>query len=64
MQGDADTNAAIAGGLIGFYYGWENMDLITKENWNKIINTDLSLGNFKRPELYHPKNYDNLLNLI
>lgn len=63
MKGDADTNAAIAGGLLGFYYGWNKIstDPITGENWAKVLSADTSKGDYKRPEIYHPKRYDQLI---
>jgi len=52
--GDTDTNAAIAGALLGAYYGILNMckNHMTKYNMRILIRVDPMLGDFKRPERY------------
>lgn len=60
--GDTDTNAAIAGNLIGAYLGFKKLmeNEITKENWEKILSVDTSKGNNPRPAKYHPSNFNDL----
>lgn len=57
MGGDTDTNAAIAGAMIGAYVGYNAMmeEETTRNNLDIIINTDTSAGDFSRPDVYHPK---------
>ena len=58
--GDTDTNAAIAGAIIGLHHGYEKLmcEDITKENIEIMMNADLSTSecagsNWKK---YHPDN--------
>lgn len=62
---DTDTNAAIAGALIGAYYGISKMcnDEITNENMKVLSHADSALGNFPRPEKYTMKNIEQILKL-
>jgi ADP-ribosyl-[dinitrogen reductase] hydrolase len=57
--GDTDTNAAIAGSLIGYKIGFEKMmeETRTKTNFDVMINADLNSpqNNYKCSEDYHPK---------
>ena len=66
MRGDADTNAAIAGGLIGLWHGWNQLgqDPIIQNNWTKIVIADLSQGDFIRPDKYHPKHYPEVIDRL
>ncbi len=61
--GDTDTNASIAGGLMGAYKGVDN---IKQKDIDNLLNSDSSKGRL-RPSQYHPSNaltiVDNLLNL-
>jgi ADP-ribosyl-[dinitrogen reductase] hydrolase len=52
--GDTDTNAAIAGALLGAYYGYDkiNEDEVTKNNINVLLNCDSSRGDIIRPKVY------------
>lgn len=50
--GDTDTNACIAGGLIGASTGISN---IKDEYIKKVLNCNTSIGR-ERPDEYHPKN--------
>lgn len=57
--GDTDTNACIAGYLLGAYYGFEeiNKDPTTKENFRIMIECDTSESTTPRPKKYLIKNY-------
>ena len=64
LAGDADTNCAIVGGLIGAYTGLANID---QEKVKKILESDHSKGSTKtRPSYIRPmKNgFDLMLELI
>jgi hypothetical protein len=56
-RSDTDTNAAIAGAMIGMKIGFAELmkDPVTKENWNILQNADTKNGEFPRPDEYHPK---------
>ena len=55
--GDTDTNAAIAGAVIGAYLGNKKLstDPKFKGNWQVLLDADTSKGNYPRDECYHPK---------
>lgn len=55
---DTDTNACIAGALLGAYYGIMDMcdDPTTKQNLNILIRTNPNDGDIKRPEKFHSFN--------
>ncbi len=63
MRGDADTNAAIGGGLLGFYYGYQRLATVDvwSYNWSKVYYCDTNQGDFPRHSRYHP---NRLLTLI
>jgi len=52
--GDTDTNAAIAGALLGAFYGFEKIssDPLTNSNIEVLLNCDSKNGNIVRPEKY------------
>jgi len=52
--GDTDTNASIAGALLGAFYGYEKIteNEITKENMNIMMNCDSTKGDIVRPVIY------------
>jgi len=56
MGGDTDTNAAIAGAVIGSHYGFDKMmsEPITKENYDIIISMDPSEGDCPVDDRYMP----------
>lgn len=54
----SDTNGAIAGGLLGAYYGYKNLYKEQKDNINVMINCTTLGGNKPRPEKYKPNNLD------
>jgi ADP-ribosylglycohydrolase len=60
LGGDTDTNAAIAGALIGAYYGYTKMYCEETTNYNLcvLMGADTSQGDFPRPELYSPRGID------
>lgn len=62
-SGDTDTNAAIAGALIGAYYGYEALmaDETTAQNWKIVCEVDTSKGDNPRNDQYHPRNIDHLI---
>lgn len=53
--GDTDTNAAIAGALLGAYYGYEEMikNEQTKTNVEILMKSDSSRGDIYRPPRYN-----------
>lgn len=62
--GDTDTNAAIAGALLGAYYGLSEMlkDSVTSGNVEVMTNCDSKQGDIHRPDRYmlNKKNIDKL----
>ncbi len=58
-NGDTDTNACIAGYLLGAYYGFNCImqDPITKTNIKIMLECDTSRATVSRPSKYHMKNY-------
>lgn len=52
---DTDTNCAIAGALLGAYYGFFEMckDQITKKNLQILVKANPNYGDVPRPEEYH-----------
>nr|QBK93460.1 MAG: ADP-ribosylglycohydrolase [Pithovirus LCPAC404] len=55
--GDTDTNAAIAGAMLGARYGFEKLisNGVTEENIRMILKCDTNDGNLgPRPIMYHP----------
>lgn len=63
MGGDTDTNAAIAGGLLGSYYGYSEMikDPTTNKNIQILLNVDTSQGDVQRPEEYLINDIDQII---
>jgi ADP-ribosyl-[dinitrogen reductase] hydrolase len=59
VVGDTDTNAAIAGALMGAYYGIEklNEDEITRGNIEILLSCDSSKGGIVRPKEYEIGQY-------
>ena len=59
VVGDTDTNAAIAGALMGAYYGLEklNEDDITRYNISTLLSCDTSKGDIIRPKEYEIKKF-------
>ncbi len=57
LSGDTDTNGAIAGALLGFYFGYNKMieSPITRENIRIVLAADYSQGDFPVSEIYHPR---------
>lgn len=55
---DTDTNCAIAGALLGAYYGFLNMckDVTTKKNLQILVRTNPNNGDVPRPIKYHNVN--------
>ena len=60
--GDTDTNAAIAGGMVGSFWGIGKMKLEdrTASNLEVLKNADSSLGDFPREDMYRPTNLDDV----
>jgi ADP-ribosylglycohydrolase len=56
-KGDIDTNMAIIGATVGARIGFEKMmeDQVTKANWEKVINSDPSEGDYPRSEHLLPR---------
>ena len=52
--GDTDTNGCICGNIIGFYFGLENIlsDLVTKENYEILLNVDCNAGDYPINPIY------------
>ena len=52
--GDTDTNAAIAGALLGAYYGYDKIieNNITRKNMDILLNCDTTCGDIVRPPDY------------
>lgn len=59
---DTDTNACISGGLLGAYYGFNQLlqDDITANNINLLLNSDINNGPTPRPNLYQPHDFYNI----
>ena len=59
-----DTNASISGAALGAYYGYAKMseDMQLNEEIHAILESDTSLGNYPRPDIYHPKHFQILIN--
>ena len=57
--GDTDTNAAIAGALLGAFYGYNEItsDKVTKCNMTFLSKCDTNQGDIKRPEKYSIKSF-------
>lgn len=55
IVGDTDTNAAIAGALLGAFYGYDKMveNETTKTNIQIMLNADTSKSDFVRPPQYN-----------
>lgn len=51
--GDTDTNATIAGSVIGMYYG-EKKKILEEENIKILLSTDPSKGDLPVDPKYHP----------
>ena len=64
---DTDTNAAIAGALLGAYYGYSNMlnDPINQENIDVLLSCNPNEADIKRPVRYvlNTENLDMMVNL-
>jgi ADP-ribosylglycohydrolase len=56
--GDTDTNAAIVGSLLGYYYGLDSMlkENITACNYNTMIVNNFEQKDLERPPLYKTNN--------
>ena len=54
IVGDTDTNASIAGALLGAFYGYEKIteNEITKNNMDIMMNSDSTKGDIVRPPIY------------
>jgi len=50
LGGDTDTNAAIAGALMGAHYGYQALEACESENIETLLNCDTSLDDYERPE--------------
>ena len=50
--GDTDTNACIAGGFLGAYYGFNELEKVEKENIKILLECDTTQGEFPRHEKY------------
>ena len=63
--GDTDTNAAIAGALLGAYYGFSKMreDETTNTNIDVLLTCDPNTGDIPRPARYL-LNEDNLIEML
>jgi len=63
--GDTDTNGAIAGALMGAYYGITEIrsDPVTSNNIKTVLDCDPSQGDIRRPERYL-MNHKNLVGLV
>jgi len=65
---DTDTNAAIAGALLGAYYGYKNMlnNSINKENIDVLLNCNPNKADIKRPVRYilNTENFELLVNRV
>lgn len=61
--GDADTNAAIAGALLGAFYGLKKLkkNKYTRKNLEVLVSADTNKGELPRPEKYTLYNIDNLI---
>jgi ADP-ribosylglycohydrolase len=59
---DTDTNACIAGALLGAYMGLENMqkEPVTSKNIEIVINSPTDTGSTPRPIEYSPRDFYNL----
>lgn len=56
LGGDTDTNACVAGALIGMKIGFKGLlkEPITRENIKILFDADTRQGDFPRPNMYHP----------
>lgn len=54
--GDTDTNAAIAGAVLGAYYGWDAISGEAPEEFKSVLNADTTTGNIVRPLDYELMN--------
>lgn len=61
MGGDTDTNACIAGALLGAYYGFNQLYKLNKKQVDIVVACDTSLGDYHRPDEYTFKNIDNII---
>lgn len=63
LSGDTDTNACIAGAMLGMRFGFNQLMLnpVTKFNWEIVLAADTNKGDYPRPDKYHPKHLDKLL---
>ena len=57
IKGDTDTNAAIAGAIIGMKKGLSGLlkEKVTAENWEILMSADTEEGEIPRPEKYSPR---------
>jgi ADP-ribosyl-[dinitrogen reductase] hydrolase len=63
ILGDTDTNAAIAGALLGAFYGLEHILKSSSDNVKIMTECNTKKGDIKRPEIYE-MNKKNLNELI
>jgi ADP-ribosyl-[dinitrogen reductase] hydrolase len=59
-KGDTDTNAAIAGAVLGAKIGYKNLYKEQKENIDIILSFDSETGLTKRPKRFSPFDFDDL----
>lgn len=66
IMSDTDTNAAVAGALLGARFGYESMysDKKTYGNLEKILSVDTSIGSVPRSEEYRPNVIPKLAELL
>ncbi len=60
-KGDTDTNGAIAGGLLGAYYGYDELYKEQEDNIDIMINCTTLEGNKPRPNKYKPKKLEKII---
>ncbi len=55
--GDTDTNGCVVGAIYGAVEGFDNLmeNEKTESNWQKILDCDTTLGDYSRPDRFHPK---------
>jgi len=62
--GDTDTNACIAGALMGSYYGYEHIVEHEENNVNILLSCDTNTGDFPRDEKYTLHDIFELIKLL
>lgn len=63
LDGDTDTNAAIAGAVLGMRFGFKKLmeNKVTNNNWQIVLSADTNKGDYPRPDRYHPKHLEKIL---